>query len=58
MRQQILMKKIEKITQDSSMYDIVKLRRQDFEISSFQLADMVLKIKGHVGDQIENMKII
>jgi hypothetical protein len=44
MRQQILMKKIDKITGMSSLTDIIKIRRQDFEISNFEIADMIVKI--------------
>ena len=44
MRQQILMKKIDKISGMSSVLDIVNIRKQDFEISEFEIADIVVKI--------------
>ena len=52
------MKKIDKISGMSSMLDIVNIRKQDFEISNFEIADMVVKIIDQIGDNIENMKII
>lgn len=39
------MKKIDKISGMSSMLDIVNIRNQDFEISNFEIADMVVKIQ-------------
>ena len=38
------MKKIDKISGQSSVLDIVNLRKEDFEISEFEIADLIVKI--------------
>ena len=52
------MKKIDKISGMSSVLDIVNIRKQDFEISNFEIADMIVKIQDQIGENIENMKVI